>query len=190
MMRYTPTETEVLEILNKPDSSTMKGIRDKAIIELLYSSALRRSEVSGLAIDHIDIRNRTVRVINGKGGKDRFIPMTKKAAYSIRLYLEKARPLLAKDPNDKSLFLGEWGRRLSAGMINEIIHNYAKFNPKISAHSIRHATATHMLKRGANIIYLQTLLGHSSPKTTQIYTRLYPKDLIQAYKRFHPRECA
>src|SRR3989338_7760261 len=110
-MRYTHTETEGLEILNKPDSSTMKGMRDKAIVELLYSSALRRSEVAGLAIDHIDIKDQTVRVINGKGGKDRFIPMTKKAADSIRLYLEKAKPLLAKNPNNKALFLGEWGRR-------------------------------------------------------------------------------
>jgi len=72
-------------------------------------------------------------------------------------------------------------------MVNEIVHEYADFNLKISAHSIRHAVATHMLKRGANILILQKLLGHSSPKTTQVYTRLYPRDLIQIYRRFHPR---
>ncbi|MBI4974965.1 MAG: tyrosine-type recombinase/integrase [Candidatus Omnitrophica bacterium] len=91
-------------------------------------------------------------------------------------------------PNNKALFIGEWGRRLSSGMVNEIIHEYAKFNPKISAHSIRHATATHMLKRGAGIIHLQSLLGHSSPKTTEIYAHLYPKDLVQIYGKFHPRK--
>jgi integrase/recombinase XerD len=186
-MRYVPTETEILMLLNKPDTTTLKGIRDKAILELLYSSALRRSELASLNIDHVNLNDKSIRIVKGKGDKDRFIPMTTKAAEAIMLYLEKARPLYNKDPTNKVLFLGEWGRRLSPCMINEIIHEYARFNPKISTHSIRHATATHMLKRGANIIHLQRLLGHSSPKTTQIYTKLYPKDLIQIYNRVHPR---
>lgn len=187
-MRYTPTETEVLEILNKPDISTLRGIRDKAILELLYSSAVRRSELSAINIDHVNLKERTVRIIKGKGQKDRFIPMTRKAGEAIKIYLEKVRPLYSRNPNNKALFLGEWGRRLSAYMINEVVHEYAGFNGRISAHSIRHATATHMLKRGANILYLQRLLGHSSPKTTQIYTKLYPKDLIRIYEKSHPRK--
>ena len=188
-MRYTPTETEVLQMLRKPDVTTQRGMRDKAILEFIYSSALRLSEVSALNIDHINLKDRTLRIVKGKGNKARFIPMTKKAQESMELYLEKARPVLTKKhPQNKALFLGEWGRRLSSCMVNEIVHNYTDFNMKISAHSIRHATATHMLKRGANILYLQKLLGHSSPTSTQIYTRLYPKDLIQVYKRFHPRK--
>jgi len=187
-MRYTPTETEVLEMLKKPDITTLRGIRDRAILELLYSSALRRKELINLDIDHVNLRDRTVTVLKGKGQKDRFIPMTKKAKEALIEYLEKARPLYNRNPNNKALFLGEWGRRLSAYMINEIVHEYAGFNMKISAHSIRHATATHMLKRGANIIYLQQLLGHSSPKTTQIYTKLYPMDLITIYNKYHPRK--
>jgi len=114
--------------------------------------------------------------------------MTRKASEALKLYLGRARPLYNRNSQNKALFLGEWGRRLTGGMINEIVHKYANFNNKISAHSIRHATATHMLKRGANILYLQKLLGHSSPKTTQIYTRLYPKDLIGIYNKYHPRE--
>jgi len=187
-MRYVPTETEILILLNKPDVSTLKGMRDKAILELLYSSALRRSELANLNIDHINLNDQAIRIVKGKNNKDRFIPMTKKACEALRTYLEKARPLYNRDSTNKAIFLGEWGRRLSSCMVNEIIHEYAKFNLNISAHSIRHATATHMLKRGANILYLQQLLGHSSPKTTQIYTRLYPKDLISVYRKFHPRE--
>jgi len=186
-MRYAPTETEILEMLKRPNINTLRGLRDKAILELLYSSALRRSEISNLNIDHINLEERSVRIIKGKGQKDRFIPITRKAKEAIKAYLEKARPLYNRNPQNKALFLGEWGRRLSACRINEVVHEYTNFNAKISAHSIRHATATHMLKRGANILYLQRLLGHTSPKTTEIYTKLYPKDLIQIYRKYHPR---
>ena len=187
MSYYTPTETEVITMLNKPDICTLRGIRDKALLELLYSSALRRQEISNLNIDHINLKERTIRIVLGKGNKDRLVPMTRKASESLRVYLQIARPLYNRDPQNKALFLSEWGRRLSACRINEVIHEYASFNPKICVHSLRHATATHMLKRGANIMYLQKLLGHSSPKTTQIYTKLYPKDLINIYNKCHPR---
>jgi len=186
----TPTETEILSVLNKPDVDALKGIRDRAILELLYSSALRRSETVALDISHINLADKILWVVNGKMGKTRSVPITRIAQKAIMLYLEKTRPIYTRNPSEKALFLGEWGRRLSSCRINEIVHEYAGFNRRISAHSIRHATATHMLKRGANIIYLQKILGHSSPKTTQIYTRLYPKDLIQVYERFHPRKDA
>jgi len=184
-MYYVPTETEMLEILKKPDTSTLKGIRDMAILELMYSSALRRSEVSKLDIIHINLKDRTIRIVKAKGNKERIVPITRKATEALILYLEKARPLYNRYPGNKTLFLGEWGKRLSSCRVSEIVHEYA--NSKVSAHSIRHATATHMLKRGANVIYLQKLLGHSSPRTTQLYTRLYPKDLIHIYNRLHPR---
>lgn len=141
-----------------------------------------------LDVDYINLKEQSVRVIKGKNGKDRLIPMTKKACISLKLYLERARPLYNTDPSNKALFLGEHGRRLSVCRLNEIVHEYARFNPKIAVHSLRHAVATHMLKRGANILYLQQLLGHSSPQTTLIYTHLYPKDLIRVYKRYHPRK--
>ena len=146
-MYYVPTEQEVLILLNKPDIKTIKGIRDKAIIELMYSSALRRMEVAKLDINHINFEEKIVRVVNGKGNKDRVIPTTKEARKWLKIYLEKVRPLYNRNPQNKAFFLGEWGRRLSAGMVNEIIHYYST-NLKISAHSLRHAAATHMLKRG------------------------------------------
>ena len=187
-MRYVPTEQEVLTLLNNPDISTLKGMRDKAILELLYASALRRMEVANLNIEHINFEDRTVRVVRGKGDKDRIVPMTQKSCDTLRIYLEKGRPLYNRYPEEKALFLSERNKRLSMVMIGSIIKEYASFNPRISCHSLRHAAATHMLKRGANILYIQQFLGHSSPKTTQIYTRLYPKDLIEVYRRFHPRK--
>jgi len=187
-MRYIPTETEISEMLNKPLTVTLRGLRDKAILELLYSSALRRSELTGLNLDHVNLKDQTVCIVKGKGDKDRFLPMTQKASDAIKAYLEKGRPLYNRNPSNKALFLSEWGKRLSSHRINDIVHEYASFNPKITPHSVRHATATHMLKRGAGIMYVKHLLGHSSAKTTEIYTHLYPKDLIQIYERFHPRK--
>jgi len=186
-MHYVPTETEVLTLLNKPDIITLKGLRDKAMLEIMYSSALRRMEAVNLNIDHVNFEDRTVRVVKGKGNKDRIVPMSQKACDILRIYLEKGRPLYNRYPQEKALFLGELGKRLSTCSMHEIIKAYTAFNPKISCHSLRHAAATHMLKRGANILYIQQFLGHNSPKTTQIYTRLYPKDLIEVYKKFHPR---
>ena len=186
---YTPTEEEVLALLNKPDIRTLKGIRDQAILELLYASGLRRRELVDLNVDSINIQDQTVRVVKGKGNKDRFIPITKKAAQALSLYLQKARPMYNRNPNNKALFLADYGgTRLCAAMITSIIRQYAlTINPKICTYSLRHAVATHMLRRGADIIYIQKLLGHNQPSTTQIYTRLYPKDLIELYRRFHPR---
>jgi len=152
----------------------------------MYASALRRKEVYNLNVSNVNFDDRTVHVMNGKGNKDRFVPMTKKASHALMSYLKNVRPDYNRNSSEKALFLGEWGRRLSDYRIAEIVHEYSP-NPRISCHSLRCACATHMLKRGANILYIQQLLGHNSPKTTQIYTRLYPRDLIGVYKRFHPR---
>ena len=106
---YTPTEEEVLALLNKPDSHTLKGIRDQAMLELLYASGLRRKELVSLNIDSINLKDQTLRVVRGKGNKDRFIPITKKAAQVLSLYLEKARPMYNRNPNNKALFLADYG---------------------------------------------------------------------------------
>ena len=103
MSRYIPTEQEVLTMLKSPDTATLRGLRDKAMLEVLYSSALRRSELANLNLDHISLKERTLRIIKGKNQKDRFIPMTRKASDALKEYLEKARPLLGlasrKSPN-------------------------------------------------------------------------------------------
>jgi integrase/recombinase XerD len=178
---YVPTEIEILTLLNKPDLDTVKGRRDKAILELMYSSALRRMEVHNLNIDDIDLVESTVRVNEGKLKKDRVVPMGKIARESIELYFAKSRPKWLKTAKEKALFISERGNRLSAYMIHDIIKHYAD-NKRISPHSLRHACATHMLKRGADIIHIQMLLGHNSPKTTEIYTKLFPNDLKAGYE--------
>jgi len=183
---YVPTEREVLILLNKPDLDTVKGRRDKAILELMYSSALRRMEIHNLNIDDIDLVESTARVNEGKFKKDRVVPMGKVARESIELYLAKSRPKWLKTAKEKALFISERGERLSAGMINETIKHYAD-NNRISPHSLRHACATHMLKRGADIIHIQMLLGHNSPKTTEIYTKLFPNDLKVGYDKINIR---
>jgi len=180
MSYYVPTEKEMFELLEKPDLDTVKGRRDKALLELLYSSGLRREEMHNINIDDIDFIENTVRVNQGKFKKDRVVPLGKVAKESLLLYLKKSRPKWLKNAQEKALFISERGSRLSSCMINEILHQY-RVNKRITVHSFRHACATHMLKRGADIIHIQKLLGHSSPKTTEIYTKLFPNDLSAAY---------
>ncbi len=184
-MHYVPTENEVLELLNAPDDS-LYGIRDKAMLEVLYGSALRSMEIRNVNIQDIDFDNETLRVVNGKGRKDRYVPLSKQSLKAIKKYLDVARPLLAKIPSEKALFITVVGTRVSTHTVFDAVKKYAP-NQRICVHSLRHACATHMLKRGANILHIQHLLGHSSAKTSQIYTRLYPRDLVSVYRKFHRR---
>ncbi len=186
MSYYVPTEKEMIDLLNKPDLDTVKGRRDKAMLELLYSSALRREELHNLNIDDIDLVEDTVRVNQGKFKKDRIVPLGKAAKESLLLYLSKSRPKWLKNAKEKALFIAERSNRLSACMVHEILKSYTD-NKRITVHSLRHACATHMLKRGADIIHIQKLLGHSSPKTTEIYTKLFPNDLSVAYGKIDLR---
>ncbi|MFH1310558.1 MAG: tyrosine-type recombinase/integrase [Candidatus Omnitrophota bacterium] len=187
MSYYVPTEKEVMDLLSKPDLDTVKGRRDKAILELLYSSGLRREEMHNLNIDDIDFTENTVRVNQGKFKKDRVVPLGKVAKESLLTYLKRSRSKWLKDAREKALFLSERGGRLSSFMFHGILKSYAD-NKRITVHSLRHACATHMLKRGADIIHIQKLLGHSSPKTTEIYTKLFPNDILNMYKKIGLRK--
>lgn len=186
MSHYVPTEKEVIALLNEPDIDTRKGRRDKAMLELFYSSALRREELHNLNIDDIDFSENTVRINEGKFSKDRVVPLGRTAKECIILYLTKTRPKWIKDAREKALFLSQTGKRLSIYMSWEIVKEYSP-NPRITVHSLRHACATHMLKRGADIVHIQKLLGHNSPKTTEIYTKLFPNDLAEAYNKIKMR---
>jgi len=186
MSYYVPTEKEVMDLLSKPDLDTVKGRRDKAILEVLYSSGLRREEMHNLNMDDIDFAENTVRVNQGKFKKDRIVPLGKVAKESVLVYIKRSRSKWLKDAREKALFIARRGCRLSSCMIHVILKSYAE-NKRITVHSLRHACATHMLKRGADIIHIQKLLGHSSPKTTEIYTRLFPNDLLVAYGKINLR---
>ena len=168
-------------LLDSLPESSEKDIRDKAILELMYSSGLRVSEVSNLTSNSIN-KNNSIRVL-GKGSKERVLPMTKRAYVSIKKYIETSRPKFENDKSKNYLFLGVRGGQLSDREIRRIV----KFRTGTFPHSIRHTFATHLLEGGADLRIVQELLGHNDPSTTQIYTHVSKKQLQKKYKQSHPR---
>lgn len=174
--------------LSAPDLSTPEGNRDAAILELLYSSGLRRAELAGINIADIDLKKRTVRVM-GKGHKLRVVPVGTKAAKAIERY-RTYRNEFGEHQDPAALFLLADGRRLTPGMVYHIVRKYFKGSGELSRshpHMLRHSCATHLLDHGAEIRAVQEVLGHSSLRTTQRYTHLTVDRLKKAYDDAHPR---
>ena len=175
------TSSYINRLLDSLPESSQKDLRDKAILELMYSSGLRVSEVSNLTLNSIN-KNNSLRVL-GKGSKERILPMTKRAYVSIKKYIETSRPKFENDKSKNYLFLGVRGGQLSDREIRRIV----KFRTGTFPHSIRHTFATHLLEGGADLRIVQELLGHNDPSTTQIYTHVSKKQLQKKYKQSHPR---
>jgi site-specific recombinase XerD len=175
------TASYINRLLDSLPESSEKDIRDKAILELMYSSGLRVSEVSNLTLNSIN-KNNSIRVL-GKGSKERVLPMTKRAYVSIKKYIETSRSKFENDKSKNYLFLGVRGGQLSDREIRRIV----KFRTGTFPHSIRHTFATHLLEGGADLRIVQELLGHNDPSTTQIYTHVSKKQLQKKYKQSHPR---
>ncbi len=175
------TASYINRLLDSLPKSSEKDIRDKAILELMYSSGLRVSEVSNLTLNSIN-KNNSIRVL-GKGSKERVLPMTKRAYVSTKKYIETSRPKFENDKSKNYLFLGVRGGQLSDREIRRIV----KFRTGTFPHSIRHTFATHLLEGGADLRIVQELLGHNDPSTTQIYTHVSKKQLQKKYKQSHPR---
>ena len=175
------TASYINRLLDSLPESSEKDLRDKAILELMYSSGLRVSEVSNLTSNSIN-KNNSIRVL-GKGSKERVLPMTKRAYVSIKKYIETSRPKFENDKSKNYLFLGVRGGQLSDREIRRIV----KFRTGTFPHSIRHTFATHLLEGGADLRIVQELLGHNDPSTTQIYTHVSKKQLQKKYKQSHPR---
>ena len=175
------TASYINRLLDSLSESSEKDIRDKAILELMYSSGLRVSEVSNLTSNSIN-KNNSIRVL-GKGSKERVLPMTKRAYVSTKKYIETSRPKFENDKSKNYLFLGVRGGQLSDREIRRIV----KFRTGTFPHSIRHTFATHLLEGGADLRIVQELLGHNDPSTTQIYTHVSKKQLQKKYKQSHPR---
>ncbi len=174
-------ETEAL--LNIPDAHTVPGMRDRAIMETLYSTGMRVSELAGLDITDVDFLNEVVKV-KGKGKKERLIPIGNHALNAIRLYMEK------RGSENKALFLNKRGGRLTDRSVARMLEKYVKkggLNHKISPHTFRHSFATHLLDHGADLRSVQELLGHANLSTTQIYTHITTERLKQVYDKAHPR---
>ena len=175
------TASYINRLLDSLSESSEKDLRDKAILELMYSSGLRVSEVSNLTLNSIN-KNNSIRVL-GKGSKERVLPMTKRAYVSIKKYIETSRSKFENDKSKNYLFLGVRGGQLSDREIRRIV----KFRTGTFPHGIRHTFATHLLEGGADLRIVQELLGHNDPSTTQIYTHVSKKQLQKKYKQSHPR---
>ncbi len=185
------TIAEVDALLNAPQSAEPLGIRDKAMLELLYSSGLRISELAALKLDQVYLQEGFVRVC-GKGSKERIVPINEAAAHWITKYLQIVRPQLVKEPIN-NLFLNYNGKQLTRQGLWKIIRNYAikaGITSHLTPHIIRHSFATHLLENGADLRSIQLMLGHSSISTTEIYTHIAKQKLKQIYDRLHPRSSA
>jgi integrase/recombinase XerD len=176
---------EVDRLLATPDTATEKGLRDRALLEVLYATGLRVSELIGLRLDGIDLQVGFVRCM-GKGSKERIVPLGESAADAVGAYLRVRR---VKKPTNY-LFLNNRGGRLSRMGFWKILRGYglqAKIKKRLTPHVLRHSFATHLLERGADLRAVQTMLGHSNISTTEIYTHVMRERLKELYKSYHPR---
>lgn len=182
---------EVEKLLNAPQGNGFQPVRDRAILETLYSTGLRVSELTSLDVQDVDLTGETVKA-RGKGRRERVMPVGSFALQAIKAYLEQRAQvphLNEKDPN--ALFLNRFGDRLSSRSIRKIIDKYIKvtgLSEKTSPHTLRHSFATHLLSRGANLRMVQELLGHKHLSTTQIYTHVTSDAMKKQYEETHPRQ--
>jgi integrase/recombinase XerD len=183
-------EREIEALLDAPDVTTTLGLRDRAMLELMYASGLRVSELVELPLAGLNLRQGVLRV-TGKGGKDRLVPVGELALERIDAYLKTARPVLARGRQPAALFLSQRGEGMTRQMFWTLVKRYAikvGITPKrISPHVLRHSFATHLLNHGADLRALQMLLGHSALSTTQIYTLVAKEGLKRLHAQHHPR---
>ncbi|MDN5279022.1 MAG: integrase/recombinase XerD [Clostridiales bacterium] len=180
---------EIEKILEQPDLSTPFGIRDRAILEILYATGIRESELIDLQLGNLNATAEFITVI-GKGDRERIVPVGSYAIMAVNEYLNKARNELCKDISERTLFLNPYGKKMSRMGLWKIVKKYALkagIGRPVSPHVFRHSCATHMLEGGASIIAVQEMLGHVDVSTTQIYTHLTGKDLKNIHRQAHPR---
>lgn len=184
------SEDEVVRLLNQPDITTAEGFRDRTMLEVLYATGMRVSELINLTLERVDLNMKYI-IAFGKGSKERIVPLGSVAAEFLQQYLEKVRPKLThEDRTTNIVFLAFGGHELTRQRFWQIIRAYgrkANINKALTPHILRHSFATHLLDNGADLRSVQELLGHSDISTTQIYTHLTNKRLRDIYAKAHPR---
>jgi len=183
------TTSEIELMINATEGRRGQEVRDRAILELLYASGMRVSELADLKTENVNTEIGYVRCI-GKGQKERIVPVGKQACSAVKKYLEKVRGKVVKAPSVSSLFVSRLGKRISRQSIWKLIKFYAKkakIKKVIKTHTLRHSFATHLLENGADLRSVQEMLGHSDISTTQIYTHVDRERLRSIHKQFHPR---
>lgn len=184
------SEDEVVRLLNQPDIKTAEGFRDRTMLEVLYATGMRVSELINLTLERVDLNMKYI-IAFGKGSKERIVPLGSVAAEFLQQYLEKVRPKLTHaGRNTNIVFLAFGGHELTRQRFWQIIRTYGKeagINKALTPHILRHSFATHLLDNGADLRSVQELLGHSDISTTQIYTHLTNKRLRDIYAKAHPR---
>lgn len=187
--RHVLTVEEVERVLNMPDTATAIGVRDRAMLETLYSTGIRRMEIIGLQQRGIDDERGTLMIRQGKGKKDRMVPVEERALAWIARYRDEVRPELALAGDDDTLFLTVTGQAFSDNRMTQMVRNYVRaagLGNIGSCHLFRHAMATLMLENGADVRFIQAMLGHADIKTTQVYTRVSIRALKDIHTATHP----
>ena len=187
--KHVLTDSEAENILLQPDLTNPLGIRDRALLETLYSTGIRRAEVGRLKIQDLDLERGTVIVRQGKGRKDRLIPIGERALAWLDRYIREVRPSYIVEPDDGALFLSHWGGPLSPANLSSLVTRYVHASGITHAggcHLFRHAMATLMLEGGADIRFIQAMLGHVKLTTTEIYTHISIKKLKEIHTATHP----
>lgn len=185
------TVTEVRKLLAQPNLSFNCQIRNRAIMGLLYSTGIRLDELLGLTVHDLDFKDKVLHVRQGKGGKERVVPVGQAALAALDEYLTRIRPRHARrsNPGERALFLNDSGRKLAPECVRQFLREYrlqARITKPVSPHTLRRTCATHLLQQGADIRFIQKLLGHQSLKTTQTYTRVLPVEVKKTHAATHP----
>ena len=192
--RSVLTLKQVDQLLAAPDVATPLGLRDRALLEVLYGTGIRVGELEQVRLGDVDLALQTLHIRCGKGDKPRMVPLGKAACDWLRRYLEAVRPVLARRREvERALFLVQTGRPLAQTQIRAILRGYGRrchLKKPVTPHALRHACATHLLQAGADILLIQELLGHAHLDSTAIYTRVTPIDLKALHSRYHPWEAA
>ncbi|MBB4664816.1 site-specific tyrosine recombinase XerD [Conexibacter arvalis] len=183
------TRDEVQHLLAQPRGTTPAALRDRALLELMYACGLRASEAVDMTLDELDVEDGVLRA-NGKGSKERLVPIGSKALEALRHYLQRGRPLLVGDRDERRVFVNQRGHGLTRQGLYKIVQRHARaagLGDKMSPHTLRHTFATHLLAGGCDLRSLQEMLGHADIATTQIYTHLSAERLRDVYFDAHPR---